>query len=182
MVYIMLSDQSVLTKYQKYLQKDIVEFLKKWFGVSDVKYRVVYNPKFIIESKLPKIRQNDVVLWEPITASNNLAIVKKCKNSIVVLKNRTILLQKISEHNPINENSAINHGFLILYMDTEHFDITNNEWKLVVSEENYVTTIEQLILRINPKANLEFIEPEQILRVPMLNQKHFDYEHETSES
>lgn len=174
MVYVMLTENKLLTKYQKYLQKDIIEFLKLWFVQTDIKYQVIYNPKFIIESKLPKINKNSIVLWEPITAANNIVLVNHYQNSIVILKNRTILLQKISEHNPINENTAINYGFLIMYIDNEHFDITNNEWKLVVSETNYTTTIEQTILRINPNANLVFPDIESPLIVPMLNQKHFD--------
>lgn len=123
------------------LQPKIFKFLKSAFSPNSIKYKVIYSPKHIVESSLNEIDFiNDIVLWHPLCAYNNLALVKKYDHSIVVLLTKTIYIQKVSENNPINENMAINHGFSIIYVDENFSDITNNDWKLVINEDTYKIT------------------------------------------
>lgn len=104
------------------------------------KLKIIQNDLFIIESKLPEIDKDDVIIWDNTLASKNIDIVKHYQKSIVLLEKRTVLTQKQSKFNPITENMAINHNFKIMYISDEN-DITNEEWSLVVPEENYVVTV-----------------------------------------
>lgn len=117
-------------------QPKIIKFLRRYLYDDGFNIKIVKNPRHIIESHLPKFEDNDILIWHPNVAANNLDIVKE-NSSFVILQNKTILIQKISERNPINENLAINCNFRILYIDEDYDDITNAEWKLAVSESNY---------------------------------------------
>ena len=76
-----------------------------------------------------------------------MALVKKYINSIVILEHKTVLIQKISNRNPINENMALNHNFDLMYIEEDYNDITNLEWKLVMQPR--VQKIETIINKIN---------------------------------
>lgn len=139
MIYVMLSKENSV------LQKNIANFLKV-FKYDNIQYKLIFNPKHIFESTIADINQSkDIVLWNPYVAYSNLDLVKQFQNSIVILEKPTLLIQKISEANPINENVAINHGFFLIYINPDREEITNNEWKLVVQEDQYVMTMENLL-------------------------------------
>lgn len=143
MIFIMLS------KEDSEQQKNIIKFIKEKIKYNNINYHIIYNPKHIFENTLVDINHSlDIVLWHPKVAYNNLEIVKQFKNSIVILERPSLLIQKVSEHNPINENTAINHGFYLIYINPERDDITNNEWRLVVQEENYLMDVERLLTLI----------------------------------
>jgi len=142
------------------LQPKIFKFLKCCLQSNNVEYKIIYTPQHIIESSLSEIQENDFVLWHPSCAYNNLELVKRFNYSIVILLTKTILIQKISHNNPINENMAINHGFSILYVDETFSDITNNDWKLCINESNYKITHRKFLdLILNKNADSEKINP-----------------------
>ena len=148
-VYIMLTND----KYDE-LQPKIIDYISKNLVDSGLKssnlhFKFVFNPEHIIEHKLPKFQNIDIILWHPSIAGSNLEIMKQYVNSIVILQKKTILLQKISKNNPITENMSINHEFKILYMDAESNDITNDDYQLVIAENHYTIKIEKLIELIN---------------------------------
>ena len=151
-IYIMLSKNDDCTELEKEIQNKIIKYLKdNIYG--KLKYKFIFNPKHIVEKNIYLITQNDFVLWHPNIAANNLSLVKKYNNSVVILLTKTILLQKISKRNPINENIAINHGFKLLYIEPNYDDVTNDEYKLVISENDYVISIEKIIETIKKQYN-----------------------------
>ena len=122
------------------LQPKIITFLKKLLIGYNLK--IIINPTHIIENKLPKFTEHDLLLWHPIIGAENIEILKN-NNSLVILLNKTIYLQRISKRNPINENLAVNNNFRILYIDELFSDITNADYKLAVQEDDYRITHEQ---------------------------------------
>ena len=155
MVYIILSKDDSLNR------KNIIEFTKQKIKFNNFNYHMVYVEQHIFENKLNFINHTkDIVLWEPKVAYNNLEILKQFQNSIVILDKPTLYVQKISEFNYINENTAINNGFYLVYINPNNKDITNDEWKLVVKEEMYLMNHEQLINLISN--DLENIKTEKL--------------------
>jgi ribosome-binding ATPase YchF (GTP1/OBG family) len=146
MVYVFISEYSeTLKAREKLVQKEILDFVKSHIKEEQIPYKIIKSKYHLTDSVLKDIDfKKDILLWEPKIANHNLEIVKRFEKSIVILERPTIYLQKISEHNPINENMAINHGFLIMYLKPEIIDITNEEWKLVINESMYLITIEKL--------------------------------------
>lgn len=141
---------SINIEYHLDLQKKIVEFFKNIKLKYNIKIKIYYNPKHIIENNLKDIdRNNDYVIWHPIVAHNNLTLLKTFKNSIVILHKKTVFLQKISENNPINENMAINHNFKLLYIDNKNDDITNQDYRILGYENDFLITIDNLIKKLN---------------------------------
>ena len=148
MIYILLSNE----KHDKYifgLQVKIINFLKeKLKNFDSKKFKIIYCQKHIVEKNIKEIDiLNDYVLWHANVAYNNLSLVKKYVNSIVILEHKTVLIQKISNRNPINENMALNHNFDLMYIEEDYNDVTNLEWKLVMQPR--VQKIETIINKIN---------------------------------
>lgn len=139
MIYVLLA------KTNSKLQENIINFVKDNVKFNNVNYRIIYNPQYIFENTLQHISENDIILWHPEIAYYNLELVKNYKNSIVILENETVLIQKISNENYINENLAINNGFFIIYINPDKKDITNKEYKLVVQKEQYLMSIDKLL-------------------------------------
>jgi hypothetical protein len=138
MLYYMATDSKT-----NELQPKIIKFLKRIIP-KGTKLKIVVNPTHIIESKLPKFVDSDILLWHPKVAGENLELVREW-SSFVILLNRTIYIQKISPRNPINENLAVNNNFRLLFIDEEFSDITNQDWKLAVQEDDYRITHEQFL-------------------------------------
>lgn len=150
MIYLMLENKN--TEYQK----NIVNFFKSKIKNNhlniQIEYKVIYNKKHIFESDITEINQDDIILWSPFVVFHNLEIVKNFLNSIVILEKPTVLIQKISELNPVNESMAVNHGFYLMYISDKQ-DITNTEYKMIVQEENYLMTVDNLLDLINENPN-----------------------------
>ena len=146
MIYVILSKANSTST----LQKKIIEFIKQNIKNNNFEYKLIFSDKkHIIESELEEVNPSkDIVFWEPIIAYDNLELVKNFSISIVILEKPTLYTQKISEFNPINENLAINNGFYIIYIQ-DSLDITNEDWKLVISEDSYLMKIDKLILLIS---------------------------------
>ena len=139
---------SVNIDYHLDLQKKIILFIKENILSQTIKTKIYISPKHIIEKTIENIdRENDYVIWHPLTAFNNLTLLKTFKNSIVLLHKKTVLIQRISENNPINENMAINHNFKLLYIDNND-DITNQDYRILGYESDYLITLEKLILKL----------------------------------
>lgn len=142
MIYILLTTSKI--EFQKEIQNKIIQYLKQYFN-EKIKYSIIYCPLHIIEKNIKHITNNDYILFHPYVASNNLSIVKQFFNSIVILRHKTILIQKISKRNQINENLAINNGFKLLYIEPNYDDITNDNYKLIVHPEDYLISIQSII-------------------------------------
>lgn len=136
--------------YHLDLQNKIVNYFKeKMINFPDIKVKIYISPKHIIEKTLENIdKHKDYIVWHPIVANNNLELLKTFRNSIVILQKKTVLLQKISENNPVNENMAINNNFKLLYID-KNDDITNLDYRIMGYESDYLITFENLIRKIN---------------------------------
>ena len=137
----------------KTYEKIIIEFVKKNLKENKINYKLIVNDFHIIESKIQIINDDDFILWHPEVAGNNLNLVKQYKYSIVLLKTKTLLVQKLSPMNPINENLAVSNGFYIFYLDNKINDVTNKEWKLVVKEDIYLINIDKLLTLIRKNPN-----------------------------
>lgn len=134
----------VLSKEIDNLQNKIIVFLKQLLKLNNIRYRLLFVNQHINDTDLEKITDNDYILWHPKIAGNNLNQVIEYQKSIVLLEHKTILIQKISDKNPINENLAINYGFFVMYIN-DNIDITNNEWKIVVNQNLYLLTLEKFL-------------------------------------
>ncbi len=146
----------ILSKSNNQLQNNIIQFIKTHIKGNNINYRIIFSEQHIRDKKIESIDKKDIILWHPLIAGSNLHLVKQYYNSIVILEKPTIYLQKISPNNPVNENMAINTGFYILYINPNDNDITNDEWKYVVSEELYIIKLETLLaLVINDIGNIK---------------------------
>lgn len=136
----------MLSKENSIIQQKIIDFLKPNIKNNNFNYKLLFFKKHITDDEINMINsEKDIVLWNPKLAHDNLEIVKYFANSIAILDKPSLYIQKISDFNPINENLAINNGFNILYINPSTSDITNDEWKLVVQPEMYLTSLEKLI-------------------------------------
>jgi hypothetical protein len=137
------------------------EYLNENFTEYGIEYQFIYCDKLLNDEVLSEISVYDYLLWEPIIAFWNIDYLKLYINSVVILSNPTLLVQKISNKNPINESTAINIGFYILYMDPDDIDITNDDWKVALPAENYVIPIDKLrkLIYPNVKEQIEINVP-----------------------
>jgi len=144
----------ILSKTSSHHRDKILDFLKENIRNRNYKYEFIFTDKHLLDKQIEKIKNNDIILWQPIVAYDNLALVKFYKNSIVILSKPTVYLQKISKYNPINENMAINHGFFICYISPKKQDITNDDWKLVAKDSMFSISKESLwdLIEQNPNA------------------------------
>jgi hypothetical protein len=132
MIYFLLSKEKSL------IQTEIIHFIKEKIKLN-YNYHIIFVETHINDNEIKFIiKDKDIVFWEPSVAHNNLEILKRIQNSIVILEKPTILVQKISKFNYINENMAINHGFFLYYLNPDENDITNSEWKLVIKSDLYL--------------------------------------------
>ena len=150
MIYILLTKEKI--PFQLEIQKNIINYLKNHLQ-NGISYKIIYCQLHIVEKYLSEITQEDYVLFHPFVAANNISIVKQYINSVVILRHKTILIQKISKRNQINENLAINNGFKILYMEPEYDDITNDSYKLIIQPEEYTISIQSIINKISGNIN-----------------------------
>lgn len=107
---------------------------------------LVIPTKHIIETMLDEVETDAYFIWHPEVAANNLALVKRYRNSVVCLKHQTVFNQRVSERNPINENMAIIHNFRILYLQETETSVEsiNNDFKTVLEEQYYTITVSQI--------------------------------------
>lgn len=145
MIYVLLS-KGITHKISNHI---VIEYVNENIKFNNFNYRLVFCDSHIVESKIDYITSEDILLWEPMLAHNNLDLLKSFPNSIVVLEKPTVYLQKVSKFNPINENLAVNHGFYLVYLKPEESDVTNEEWKMVVKDEMFLMTHERLVQLIN---------------------------------
>jgi len=147
MIYVILNsidyqkddDYSETGEYQDILRSKIIRWVSKHIKQNEIEYKIIIVKKHIFKSQIDHIdRKLDIVIWHPIVASSNLEMVKYFYKSVVILERPTLLIQKISDLNPINEQVAINSGFYILYLYPKKNDITNEDWKIVVPEDLYL--------------------------------------------
>lgn len=137
MIYILLYKKPE-NEFISDLQKRIILFLNEFLvkNIDKSEYKIILCNKHIIENDLKIIDiKNDYVLWHPNLASDNLSLVKRFINSIVILKHKTVLIQKISKRNSINENMAINNNFKLMYIENDYNDVTNLNYKLVTQPQ-----------------------------------------------
>ena len=125
-------------------QRKIVKFIRSSID-SKIRINIIYSHKHLYEYDLKDIDvNNDIILWHPIVAHNNLTLLTSFKNSIVLLQKKTVLIQRISENNPINENMAINHNFQIMYLEPDNDDITNEDYTILGDEDDYLTNPDKI--------------------------------------
>jgi hypothetical protein len=77
-------------KYELEIQKLILEFIKfNGFVVN-----IISCDLHIFDSQLINVDDKDILFFHPYIASNNLSIINKYHNSIVLLRHKTLLIQK----------------------------------------------------------------------------------------
>lgn len=154
MIYIILNsidnskgdDYTETGEIQDILKNKIIKYAQKHFKQNEIEYKIISIKRHIFHAQIQHIdRELDIVIWHPIVAANNLEIVKYFFRSIVILERPTIFVQKVSEFNPINEQIAINSGFYILYLYPGKEDLTNEDWKIIVSKDLYLLDTKKLL-------------------------------------
>lgn len=150
MIYFILSKKNI----NKDFNKEIIKFVEKI--KENFKYKIIWSNGFIKESLLSCINnEKDVVFWVPDLAYTNMNLLSEFKYSIVILEKPTILIQKKSRSNLINENDAINKNFLIYYLKPDENDDTNKEWRLIVSDDVWLCDNEKLNTILNNTKQFE---------------------------
>lgn len=132
-----------LFEAQKSLQNEIIQFIADKIKPL-YKYRIIFYENTHINDFDFNAGSSDIYLWSPDVVYNNLDLVKQYKNSIVILSKPTILIQKLSKLNPVNENMAFNNGFFVYYINKERNDITNHQWKLLIEKREYLLNDDDL--------------------------------------
>lgn len=153
MIWILLSkkiEEVSKTKPRSNINRQIIEWCRNNLQKNNFDYHLKWVNEYMFESEISEIQQNDYVFWNPYIASKNLALVQEFRNSIIILEHQTYLNENISHVNPINENTAVNYGFSIMYLNEQEF--STKEWKLAVQDTMYLLHQEQVIniLRTNP--------------------------------
>lgn len=153
MIWILLSkkiEQVVRTKPKQNINRQIIEWTRNNIQKENLDYRLLFVNEYLFESEISEIKDDDYVFWNPYIASKNLALVQEFKNSIVILEHQTYINEKISHVNPINENTAINYGFSVMYLNEQ--ELSTSEWKLAVQDSMYLIHQEQVLqaLKNNP--------------------------------
>lgn len=142
--------ESVNIDYHLDLQKKIVNYFKQFTKENpNINVKIYIVPKHIVEKTIERIDKTDYIIWHPLVAHNNLTLLKTFKNSIVMLEKKTVLLQKISVNNPVNENMAINHNFKLIYIDEQNDDITNIDYRILGYSGDFLISREQLLTKLN---------------------------------
>lgn len=135
----------------KYLQQTFMRILSAVVKKHSIQVKIkILENECINDVELSDVGESDFILWTPLCASQNLALVKKYHNSVVILENKTTYIRKISDDNPVNENMSINHDFKILYL-REYNDITNDGYKLITPPQ--IITFEEIIEKLKQNDN-----------------------------
>ncbi len=154
MIWILLSkkiEEVSKVKPKTNINKQIIEWCRKNLQKNNFNYHIRFVNEYMFETELLGIQENDYVFWNPFIASKNLALVQEFKNSIIILEHQTYINENISHVNPINENTAVNYGFSIMYLNEQEF--STKEWKLAVQDTMYLLRQEQILqtLSQNPE-------------------------------
>lgn len=135
--------------------KHCINLVRKHFSNKNINYRLLFCNQYMFETEIADILPKDIVVWNARLAKNNMSLLTEFPNSFVVLKRHTNLSEKINEHNPINENTAVNNGFRIVYLE-ETVDSKDIDWRLVIDKSNYQITQEDLLLQVfKDKSNIK---------------------------
>jgi hypothetical protein len=143
MIYVFLQSKKSTTIVDEKTQR-LIQFIRDNIKYNNFNYTLKFKT-YLIDSDIEDIDSDSVVFFDPIVASKNLTMLKNFKYSIVILDKPSLLQQKLSDLNPINENLAINNGFLLTYIDSNNNDISNDEWKLVIESNSYLLSIEDIL-------------------------------------
>lgn len=156
MIHIMLS------KNRKDIHnKQIIEWLRNNIQKENFEYSIKLCNSYLFDSEIKHIQHSDFIFWHPIIAGNNVEVVRSYPKSIVILEHQTILNEKISKVNPINEVTAVNNSFYIMYLDED--SKPSKEWKLSVKTESYLME-QSKILRILKSDKNNFKKDKQIIK------------------
>lgn len=145
MVYCILYNPKKVKLFENQIanQREIISFIETHIKPK-FKYKIIFYDKTHINDFDLDTDAKNVYLWSPDVVYNNLDLVKSHKNSVVILSKPTILIQKLSKLNPVNENMAFNNGFFVYYINKERNDITNNQWKLLIEKKEYLLSNDDL--------------------------------------
>ena len=117
-------------------QQIIIDFLLE---VNEIQKIIVLPIDLFFDDKIEMIdKVNDYVFIDKNFAYNNIDVVKSFQNGVVLLDNETVFFRKINKLNPVNENLALNHNFKILYLKPDTVENTNDEYKIIVDNNNYL--------------------------------------------
>lgn len=154
MIWILLSkkiEEVTKTKPRANINRQIIEWIRNNLQKNNFDYHIKFVNEYMFESELSEIQQNDYVFWNPYIASKNLALVQEYRNSIVILKHQTYINESVSHVNPINENTAVNYGFSIMYLNEQEF--STKDWKLAVQDTMYLLRQEQILQTLSENPN-----------------------------
>lgn len=128
----------ILEKSDKHslYNKKIIEWVRNNLQKKNLNYRILFVNDYMFDSEMSELTNSDYIFWNPNIAAKNLNNVIQYKRSIVILEHQTLLNEKTSNLNPINENQAVAYGFYLMYLN-EHEQVSR-EWKLAVQTDNYL--------------------------------------------
>lgn len=131
--------QGKLSDYQRL----IVEFLLPLNKIQKINLLTI---DLFFDDRIENVDlMNDYVFIDKDFAYNNLDVVKSFQHGVVMLENETVYFRKINKLNPVNENLALNHNFKILYLKPETQENTNDEYRIIVDNSNYLFNYEKLV-------------------------------------
>lgn len=124
-------------------RKAVFNFIKRHIIPNKISYKLHICTNYTETMDFPVLGDNDVTLWDSESARKNTCFVS-ATNGIAILERPTLLVQKISRRNPLNENNALNGDFKLMYIKDEH-DITNDDWKMLFENKKYVLSVDEVL-------------------------------------
>lgn len=140
MILFFLEKTDKLTSFDNKL----IKFIKRYVRAENIDYRLIFVNPYWTEADVQKFiepfKNVQYIFWSGNLTKNNLSIVKRFQQSIVVLSRQTIL----SINNGFNENDAINHNLQIMYLDEEEQEY-NKDWKMAIKSGYYNISQRQIL-------------------------------------
>lgn len=162
MIYVLLGDKTSTNQTLQY-NKKIIDWCREVFQSKNIEYKILFCKPYMFEIEFGL---DDIIFWNPFIAANNLDIVIRYRHSIVILERQTLLSEKVTEINPINENLAVNYGFFLMYLIEDNNENISREWRLAIQTNNYLMPKNIVLNKIynNPKNyRKQFIERKEIV-------------------
>ena len=121
----------------------IIEWIRNNLQKNNLDYKLLFVNDYMFDNEFSQITNKDYVFWNPNIASKYISNVINFARSIVILEHQTLLNEKTSNLNPINENQAVAYGFYLMYLNEK--EQVSREWKLAIQSDNYLMSQETVL-------------------------------------